>query len=51
MMLTATAGESEGSGTEDGPGGTVAGRGATSDATSKDADAAGAGGRHGAEKK
>ena len=51
MTLTATAGESEGSGAEDGPGGAAAGRGATSDVPSKDAYAAGAGGRHGAEKR
>ena len=46
MTLTAMAGESEGSGAEDKPGGEAANRGAPSDATSKDADAAGAGGRH-----
>ena len=41
------AGELEGSGAEDTPGVAAAGGGGTLDATSEDADAAGAGGRHG----
>ena len=45
-MLTAREEESEGNGTEDGPGGAAAGGGATPE----DADAAGAEGRHGAKK-
>ena len=49
--LTAMEGESEESGAEDKPGGAAAGRDTTSDATSKDADAAGAGGRHGEERR
>ena len=51
MTLTSTAGESEGSGMEDGPGGTVSGGGAISDANSEDADAARSRGLHGAKKK
>ena len=51
MTPTATSEELEGSGTENGPGGVAAGGGATSDATTGDADAAGAGGRHGADKR
>ena len=51
MMLTATAEESEGSGAEDDPGGAVAGVGATSDETSKEAAATGAGGCHRAKKR
>ena len=43
MTLTATAEESEGSGAEDGPGGAAASGGTSSDATSKEADAAGVG--------
>ena len=45
--MTSTAGELEGSGTEDAPGGAVAGGGATSDATFENAAAAGARGCHG----
>ena len=44
--LTATAGESEGSGAEDESWGEVADGGATTDVTSGDTDAAGEGGRH-----
>ena len=51
MTLTATAGESEGSGTEDGPRGAAAGGGATLEAISEDADTAGEGDRHGSEKR
>ena len=51
MTLKETAEELERSGAEYGPGGAAAGGGATSDTNSKDADAAGAGGRHGAEKR
>ena len=47
-MLTTRAGELEGSGTEDGPGGAAAGGSATLDATSEHADTTLAGGRHGA---
>ena len=43
-MQTTTIEVPEGSGAEDGPGGAAAEGGATSDAISKDADAAGAGG-------
>ena len=49
--LTEMSEESEGSVAEDKPRVATAGGGATSDATSKDADAAGAGGRHGAGKR
>ena len=48
-MLTATTGESEGRGAEDGPGGAAASGGATSESTSGNSDAAGARGRHGSE--
>ena len=51
MTRTGTAEESEESGAEDGPGGAAAGWGATLDATSEDADAAGAKGRYGAKKR
>ena len=51
MTLTAASGESEGSSAEDEPGDVAACRGATSDSTSKDANSAEAGGRHGAGKK
>ena len=51
MTLKETAEELEGSDAEYGPGGAAAGGGATLDTKSKDADAAGAGGRHGAEKR
>ena len=50
-MLTTTAGGAEGSGVDGIPGGTADGGGATSEATSKDADAAGVGGRHWAVKR
>ena len=46
-LLTVTAGESAGSDTRDGPGGAVAGGGATADATSTAADEAEACGYHG----
>ena len=55
LMATAIVGELEGSGAEDGPWGAVLGRGAAAgwgaalDATSEEADTAGAGGRHRAE--
>ena len=48
---TETAVNSEGSGADNGLEGSTAGGGATSDATPEDADATGAGGRHGAEKR
>ena len=51
MMLTVMEKKSEGSGMEDGPGGAAAGRGSSSDATSKNVDSAEAGGHHGAEKR
>ena len=44
---TVTARELEGIGAESAPGGAAAGGGDTWDVTSKDADEAGAGGRHG----
>ena len=51
MMLKVIAEESEGNCVEDGPGGAAANEGATLDATYEDADAEGAGGRHGADKR
>ena len=48
-MPTPTAEVPEGCGTETGPGGAAAGRGATSDVTAVEADTAGSGGRYGAE--
>ena len=51
MTMMATIGESEGSGTDGGPGGEAAGGGETLEATSRYADAAGSGGRHGAKKR
>ena len=50
MTLTSTAEESERSGAEDVPGGTVSGGGATLDATFEDADAERSGSRHRTEK-
>ena len=50
MALTATAGELEGSGVEDGPGGAADDGGNTLGVTSEDADASGAGGHNGAVK-
>ena len=47
LTLIARGEESKGIGVEEGPGGTAAGRDATSDATSEDVDAAGTGGCNG----
>ena len=49
MMLTATERMSHKNGAEDGPGGEADGSGDTWEVTAMDADAAGVGGRHGAE--
>ena len=48
-LLTVTAGEMEGSGAKDSPGGAVASGGITTDVTSEDVDTTGPGGRNGAE--
>ena len=51
MVQRETEEESEGSGAENGPGGSAAGGGATLEATSKDVDTGGVGGRHGVKKR
>ena len=51
MTPAPTAEVPEGSGAETGPGGAAAGEGDTSNATAVEADAVGAGGCHGAEKR